>query len=207
MGTVGELLDRFCGEARLWGEACRDGRLDIDDRMSPLWDQLVELEAGAAITALLDHPAVAVRYCAAARLHRFDWRRAREVMEPIAAERPPLGIFASRLLDRWANGDVEWRRVAMGFSGTVIDSDYLGRCTRAFVATHFDPRFAVTIEVDEPPAEGPFGFGVTTFAVHSLVKSFCCGRDEIAGKRMRFEADACERGGVWRIRWLRGRPV
>jgi hypothetical protein len=205
-GMVGELLDRFCGEARIWGEQVRAGRLDAVDRMSPLWDRLIELGAGAEIAALVDHPAAAVRYCAAARLHRHDWRRARAVMEPLAAEPPPLGVFAGRLLERWARGDVEWRRVTLRFRGTVTASDYLGRWVGPLVVTDIDPRFSVSVDVDQPPVEGPFGAGAATFAVHSLAHSFA-GNSENVGVRMRFELEGRERGREWRMSGLRGRPT
>lgn len=175
--------------------------------MSPLWDQLIELDAGSEIAALLDHPAVAVRYCAAARLHKIDWRRARAVMEPIAAEPAPLGIFARRLLDRWANGAVERRRVDLRFGGTVIETDYLGACSGRFIPLGVNPLFAVTVDVDEPPDDGPFGRGVSTFAIHSVVQCFYCSADEIAGARVRFEVAADERAGEWRFYSLRGRVV
>ena len=170
--------------------------------MSPLWDELIDLGAGAEIAALLDHPAVEVRYCAAARLHRIDWRRAREVMEPIAAEPPPLGSFAQRLLERWSQGDVEWRSTTLRFAGTVRSAGLSADISGRRWVTHFRCDYTVAIDIDEPPVDGPLEAGLNLFAIHSVAQSF--GTGEIAGVRMRFECDARERAGQWRLSGLRG---
>jgi hypothetical protein len=128
-------------------------------------------------------------------------------MEPITAEPPPLGIFAGRLLDRWARGDIEWNRFELAFAGTVVSTSLLTRTATPMLITHFNPLFAVTIDVDRPPDVSPFAAGEVTFAVHSLVHCFCATAEEITGARMRFRADAEVRGELWRISALRGSRV
>lgn len=173
--------------------------------MSPLWDELVELGAAVEIAALLDHPEVAVRYCAAARLHRHDWRRAREVMEPIAAEPPPLGSFARRLLERWSRGDVEWRSLVLAFTGTVTAAEQSIHISGPRWVTDLRCDFTVAIDVEDVPSDGPLRRGENLFAIRSLGESFGADAGAVVGASMRFECDARERAGEWQLSGFRGR--
>jgi len=191
----------------MWGRRTQRGDFEYADRMSPLWSELVELGGEAEIAALLDHPEAAVRYCAAARLHRHDPETARSVMSPIASEAPPLGEFAKRLLDRWPRPTSRDSGQTIHFSGTITGTGYWRRCTERAWVTHFDPRFAVEVDVTEVEPGGPLKRGPVTFAVHSLAQSFFTSSDELVGAAMRFEIEGTELDGAWRLMWLRGYPA
>jgi len=79
--------------------------------------------------------------------------------------------------------------VLIKFTGTVKSIEVLGERKLKVIPVHFDPRFAVTVDIESTtPQETWFKEGAEeTFAIHSPAKLFLTREQDVIGKKYRFE--------------------